>query len=86
MFSGLAKELRNNGIDCETAHKLILGTEDTRIKISDAKIFDFLRKANGTITLITADNDLSEYCQTSNIPCIRIQDLVIDFIKKADKL
>jgi len=35
MISGLAKELRKKGIDCETAHKLMRGNEDSRVRILD---------------------------------------------------
>jgi hypothetical protein len=81
-ISGLAKELRSKGIDCETVHKMMLSNEDTRIPIKDPQIVKFLNDQNKTITLITMDNLLAEYCKTFEIPCIRIQDLVSDHIRK----
>ena len=82
MLYGLAKELQEKGIDCYTATKFIRGDEDSRIGIPDPDIIDFLIKAEGTITLITADTELSRYCKKFKIPYIRIQDLVIEYIEK----
>jgi len=82
MMYGLAKELRDNGVNCETAAKLIRGDEDSRISIPDPDIVDFLLKANGAITLITADTELARYCRKFNIPHIRVQDLVIEYVRK----
>ncbi|MFH1328276.1 MAG: hypothetical protein ABIH76_05480 [Candidatus Bathyarchaeota archaeon] len=84
MILGLAKELRDNGIGCETVTKLMLGNEDSRNSICDPDIVVFLRKENGTISLITADTEIAKYCQKLNIPCIRIQDVVINFVKKTE--
>ena len=78
--SGLAKELRGKGIDCQTIHMLMKGTEDSRIQIRDPEIVKFLKEKKGTITLITLDSELSEYCAIDGIPCIRIQDLVAEHI------
>ena len=82
-ISGLAKELRSKGVDCETVHQLMLKNEDTRIPIKDPQIVKFLSEQNRKITLITMDNLLAEYCKTFDIPCIRIQDLVTETINKA---
>jgi len=41
--SGLAKELRKKGIDCETVHKLMMNYEDSRVQIKDPQIIKFLR-------------------------------------------
>ena len=82
MLYGLAKELRNNGIDCETATKIMRGDEDSRKSIPDPDIISFLLKTNSNVTLITADTELARYCQKFNITCIRIQDLVIEHIRK----
>ncbi len=81
--SGLSKELRERGIDCETVHKLILNSEDSRIKITDPEIIKFLRGKKGSITLITLDSELAEYCSIDGIPCIRVQDIVAEHIRKA---
>jgi len=80
-LSGLAKELREKGVACETVHKLMLGNEDSRIKISDPEIVKFLTAKNKSITLITLDNELVEYCSTFEIPVIRVQDLVSKHIQ-----
>jgi hypothetical protein len=80
-LSGLAKELREKGIDCETVHKTILGNEDSRIKITDPEIIKFLTAKHKSIALITLDNELAEYCSTLDIPVIRVQDLVSKHIQ-----
>ncbi len=80
--SGLAKELRSKGIDCSTIHVLMKETEDSRIPIRDPEIVKFLREKKGTVTLITLDSELAEYCSTDRIPCIRIQDLVLEHINR----
>jgi len=82
-LSGLARELREKGVDCETVHKLMLGNEDSRVKISDPEIVKFLVAKNRTIALITLDNELAEYCSTFGIPVIRVQDLVSQHIQAA---
>ena len=80
-LSGLAKELREKGIDCRTIHALMLGNEDSRVKISDPEIVRFLSNSHGGITLITLDSELAEYCSTLNIPCIRVQDVVALYVQ-----
>jgi hypothetical protein len=35
--SGLAKELKAQGIDCQTVHELMLNTKDSRVQIKDPK-------------------------------------------------
>jgi hypothetical protein len=80
-LSGLARELREKGIECETVHKLVLGHEDSRVKIIDPEIVKFLAAKNKSITLITLDNELAEYCSTFDIPVIRVQDLVSKHIQ-----
>jgi uncharacterized protein with PIN domain len=79
-LSGLAKELRAKGVECETVHKLMLGHEDSRVKISDPEIVKFLTSKDRTVALITLDNELAEYCATLGIPAIRVQDLVSQYI------
>ncbi len=83
-LSGLAKELRAKGIDCETVHKLMLGNERSQERITDPQIVKFLREKRPSITLITLDSELVEYCATNDIPCIRVQDLVSDYILKSE--
>ena len=77
MLYGLAKELRELGIECETASKLIRGDEDSSVKIPDPDIVEYLLKAKGEVCLITLDSELAQYCAKFNIPCIRVQNLVI---------
>ncbi len=84
-LSGLARELRSKGIECETVHKMMLGNEDSRVKITDPEIVKFLVGKKKTVTLITLDSELAEYCVKFEIPCIRVQDVVaaqIDSKKK----
>jgi hypothetical protein len=80
-LSGLAKELRGKGVDCETVHKLMRGHEDSRVKITDPEIVKFLASKAKSVTLITLDNELAEYCSTLDIPVIRVQDLVARHIQ-----
>jgi hypothetical protein len=80
-LSGLAKELRGKGVKCETVHKLMLGNEDSRIKITDPEIVKFLVAKKKTIALITMDKELAEYCSSFEIPVIRVQDLVSKHIQ-----
>lgn len=82
-LSGLAKELREKGVECETVHKLMVGNEDSRVKITDPEIVKFLVAKNKSITLITLDNELAEYCSTFEIPVIRVQDLVSRHIQSS---
>ena len=80
-LSGLAKELRGKGVECDTVHKLMLGHEDSRVRISDPEIVKFLTSQNGSLALITLDNELAEYCAKFEIPVIRVQDLVSEHIR-----
>ena len=80
-LSGLARELREKGVDCETVHKLMLGHEDSRVKITDPEIVKFLASKRKSVTLITLDNELAEYCSTFEVPVIRVQDLVSKHIQ-----
>ena len=80
-LSGLARELREKGVDCETVHKLMLGNEDSRVKISDPEIVKFLVAKKGSVALITLDNELAEYCSTLEIPVVRVQDVVSEHIQ-----
>ena len=82
-LSGLAKELREKGIDCQTVHMVMRGNEDSSVSISDAEILRFLTLSKGEITLITLDNELATYCTTFGVPCLRVQDAVADAIAKA---
>lgn len=75
-LSGLARELREKGVDCETVHKLMLDHEDSRVKISDPEIVKFLVAQHGSVALITLDSELAEYCSKFDIPVVRVQDVV----------
>jgi hypothetical protein len=83
-ISGLAKELNAQGIDCQTVHEIMMNKNDTRIQIKDPEIVKFLHSQNKKITLITLDTELAEYCRAFDIPCIRVQDLVADHIKRTN--
>jgi hypothetical protein len=79
-LADMARELRQKGIDCQTCHKLIRNTEDSRIPIPDGEIAQFLREARGSITLIVMDRDLAEHCRFGKLPHVRVQDAVADHI------
>ena len=80
-LSGLARELRGKGVDCETVHKLMLGHEDSRVKISDPEIVKFLTSQRGSVSLITLDSELAEYCSKFEIPVVRVQDVISQHIR-----
>ncbi len=82
-LSGLARELRGKGVDCQTVHKLMLGHEDSRVKISDPEIVKFLVSKKGSVALITLDSELAEYCSTFEVPVIRVQDIVSRHIQSS---
>jgi len=82
-LSGLAKEVRAVGVDCQTVHKLMLGHEDSRVKISDPEIVKFLESQKRSMTLITMDSELAEYCSKFGIPVIRVQDVVSRHIQSS---
>ncbi|MDA4116441.1 MAG: hypothetical protein OK442_07800 [Thaumarchaeota archaeon] len=79
-LSGLARELREKGVDCQTVHKLMLDHEDSRVKISDPEIVKFLASQHGSVALITLDNELAEYCSKFEIPVVRVQDVISQHI------
>jgi uncharacterized protein with PIN domain len=81
MLSGLAKELSTQGIDCVTVQKAIRGNEDSSQSIDDDEIFEFMLRNKGEVTLITVDNDLAKYCKRFSLPCIRVQDAVLNTIR-----
>jgi len=43
-LADLAPELRQKGLDCQTCHKLLRNTEDSRIPRPDGEIAQFLRE------------------------------------------
>ena len=83
-LSGLAKELRGKGVDCETVHKRMLDHEDSRVKISDPDIVKFLSSQARSTTLITLDSELAEYCSKLDIPVIRVQEAVSLYIRQIE--
>lgn len=78
----VAPKLREKGIDCQIIHMRMRGNEASQEQILDGELFAFLTKAVGTITLITSDIDLSDYCRFNNIPYITIWDAVAEVISK----
>jgi rRNA-processing protein FCF1 len=83
-LSGLARELREKGVDCQTVHKLMLDHEDSRVKISDPEIVKFLASQHGSVALITLDSELAEYCSKFDIPVVRVQDVISQHIRSSD--
>ena len=80
-LAGLAKELRKQGIPCETITKLVNGNEDSRVSVHDPVIVKYLRESKGQVTLITADAELAEYCRLEGILHIFSWDLIIERVK-----
>ncbi len=64
--ASLAAALRHRGIEADTATKLILGHEDSRVRVPDPKILSFLRARKDEYVLVTGDSDLAEYCAEEN--------------------
>jgi len=83
-LSGMAKELKKKGVDCETVHKLMRGNEDSSVQITDPEILKFLAAKKGSITLITLDKELAEYCHAFEVPVIKVQDLIAAHILKSE--
>jgi len=83
MLSGLARELSTQGVDCSTVQKALRGNEDSSKSIGDDEIFQYLMQNQGSVTLITVDNDLAKYCKRFSIPCIRVQDAVLKAIRES---
>lgn len=79
-LADMAHELQQKGIDCQTCHQLMRNTEDSRIPIPDGEIAQFLREAQGSISLIEMDHDLAEHCKFGKLAHIRVQDVVADYI------
>ena len=77
-----ARKLKVKGIDCETVHMRMKGNEHSEAEIHDDEIVEFLKKAGGTITLITVDKDFVEDCRIANVPCIPVWDAVAEYIMK----
>lgn len=82
MLNGLAKELRAAGVDCDTATKVAYGNEDSRVSVPDPDLLKYVYDARGTVTLITLDGELAEYCRKFGLPVIRVNDLVVNYIRK----
>jgi hypothetical protein len=76
----VAPKLRARGIDCDTLHMLMRNNERSQEQIVDGEIVAFLRKAQGTVTLITSDIDLTDHCKFGEVPHIPIWDAVADHI------
>ena len=54
--------------------------ETSQERIVDGEIVAFLRKAEGTISLITSDIDLADHCKHGRIPHITVWDAVAEHI------
>ncbi len=76
----VATRLREKGLDCETLHKRMRNNEASQEKIVDGEIVAFLRKAEGSVTLITSDIDLADHCKFGNLPNITVWDAVAEYI------
>ncbi len=61
-ISGLANELKDQGIDCQTVYEIMMNKNDTRVQIKDPEIVKFLHGQNKKMTLITLATELAEYC------------------------
>jgi hypothetical protein len=53
------------------------------VKITDPEIMKFLASQSKSITLITIDREIAEYCSAFGIPIIRVQDLVSRHIQRS---
>lgn len=83
MFNGLVDELRQDGVDCVTATRMITDSDDSRIGIADQRIIEFLQGAGAGFTLITADLRLAKKCSDLGLNCMKInqKELVLQHIK-----
>ena len=86
-IANVAPVLRSVGVDCETVHRRMLGNEDSRVKIEDPEIVQFLmkqRQKGNEITLICNDKDLAGHCRVQDLPVLFVADLVVATVKNQD--
>lgn len=81
MYNGWARELREKGYDCQTVVKLLRGNEDSSVQVRDPEILKYLEE-NRSITLITADRELVEYCRNHGIRAIYILEVLMEHLGK----
>ena len=83
MFNGLVGDLRDAGYDCDTATRMILKSDDSRVSIQDERIAEFLKGEGAGYTLVTADQRFAKKCQDLGINCIEVNQkgLVISHLK-----
>ena len=83
MFNGLVDELRVAGYDCDTATRMIVGSDDSRVSIQDEKIIEFLQGGGAGYTLVTADLRFAKECRNLGINCVEVnqRELVISHLK-----
>jgi len=76
----VAPKLRDRGIDCQTVHMLMRNNEHSQEQIPDGEIAAFLRKAEGTISLIVSDVEFADHLKYGNLPHITVWDAVAESI------
>ena len=79
----VAPKLRDRGIDCQTVHMFLRNNEYSQEHIPDGEIVAFLRKTNGTITLIVSDIEFADHLKYGDLPHITIWDAVAEFILRS---
>lgn len=83
MFNGLVDDLRVAGYDCDTATRMILKSDDSRVSIQDEKIIEFLKGEGSGYILVTADLRFAKKCYNLGINCVGVnqKELVISHLK-----
>lgn len=83
MFNGLVDDLRDAGYDCNTATRMILKNNDSRVSIEDERIVQFLQREGVGYTLVTADLRFVKRCRSLGINCIEVnqKELVVSHLK-----
>jgi len=79
----VAPKLRDRGLQCDTVHMLMRNNERSQESIPDGEIVAFLRKAEGTITLIVSDIEFADHLKYGNLPRITIWEAVAEYILKS---
>lgn len=88
MLEKVAKLLKDEGVDCRTAHEWIDGTKQKKRKIKDWEIRKFLadrRRQGEEITLITNDENNWEQVRADGLSVIYVPELIRDLVLSGQK-
>ena len=87
MMEDLAKQLRDDGIDCRTVHEWIDGVKQKTRKIEDYEVRRFLlnKKNQGdVVVLITKDYDSWKQVGADELPVIYVNEVIREHVLKRE--